>query len=289
VASIEIAGVELTHPERVLYPRLGLTKRQIAEFYATIADWILPHVAGRPVTLARCPGGRRKCFFQKHYDETFPEVVRRIPLVEKDQKQADYILVEDLPGIIGLVQIGSLELHPWGSRAAALENPDQLIFDLDPAPDVAWKEVVAAAGQVRDRLAEFDLRSFVKTSGGKGLHVVVPLAPRRDWDAASGFAQDFAREMAAAQPDRFVATASKASRAGKIFLDYLRNGRGATSVAAYSTRAKPGAPVSTPLRWDELPALESSAAHRVENLPRRLAALEGDPWAGFFETMQAIP
>jgi bifunctional non-homologous end joining protein LigD len=287
--TFQIAGVELTNPERVFFPRLGVTKRQLAEYYAGIAGWILPFVAGRPVTLVRCPAGRRKCFYQKHYDESFPQPVQRIPVVEKDGEQADYIQVEDLAGIIGLVQIGALELHPWGSRAAALERPDQLIFDLDPAAGLAWKEVVAAAFQVRERLAGLDLRSFVKTSGGKGLHVVVPLEPRRDWQAASDFAQTFARELAAAEPGRFVANARKARRAGKIFIDYLRNVRGATNVAAYSTRARPGAPVSTPLRWDELAALESAQVYTLENVPRRLAALGGDPWEGFFELGQSIP
>jgi bifunctional non-homologous end joining protein LigD len=288
-APVQVAGVTLSNPDRVLFPEMEVTKRQLAEYYALAADWVLPHVVERPLTLVRCPSGRgKKCFFQKHYDESFPEAVGSVHLVEKDEEEADYFLIHDLEGLVGLVQMGVLELHPWSSRADKLERPDQMIFDLDPDPGIGWPEVRKAAMQVRDRLEETGLESFVKTSGGKGLHVAVPLARRSSWEEVYDFAKAFAQDMASADPDRYTANASKAKRKGKIFIDYLRNNRGATNVAAYSTRAREGAPVSTPLRWEELPGLEGSKAYHLGNLPARLSALRGDPWEGFFETKQSI-
>jgi bifunctional non-homologous end joining protein LigD len=286
---VQVAGVTLSNPDRIVFPDMGITKRQVAEYYALAAGWSLPHVVERPLTLVRCPSGQgENCFFQKHYDESFPEPVSRIKVVEKDQEEAEYFLIRDLQGLVGLVQMGTLELHPWGSRADRIERPDQMIFDLDPDKGIGWPEVRSAAQQVRDRLERIGLESFVKTSGGKGLHVVVPLARRSDWDEVYEFAKDFAMGIAADDPGRYTATASKAKRRGKIFIDYLRNNRGATNVAAYSTRARSGAPVSTPLRWEELPGLESPQAYHLGNLPARLSALKSDPWEGFFNSKQSI-
>ena len=282
--------VRLTNPDRVLFPETGLTKRGLAEYYTTIADWIMPHLVDRPLSLLRCPAGREgTCFFQKHAAAGTPEALRRIEIQEKDEVDT-YLIADDLPGLLSLAQMSILEIHPWGSRGDRLEQPDRLIFDLDPGPGVPWKEVVQAAVQLRDSLEQIDLQSFVKTTGGKGLHVVVPLAPRRaDWDAAKAFARTVAEHFAAEQPSRFVATMSKAQRKGKIFIDYFRNDRGATAVAPYSTRAKPGAPVSCPIRWDELSAKLRSDAFTVANLPARLQALKSDPWEGFFNVKQQIP
>jgi bifunctional non-homologous end joining protein LigD len=284
-----VAGVHLSHPDRILYPEQGVSKRQLALFYERIADWILPHVVERLISLVRCPRGRQsKCFFQRNFTESLPDQVTGIDIQEKGGEPATYIAIKDLPGLIALVQIGVLEIHPWGSKIDRLERPDRLVFDLDPAPAIAWERVQAAAELVRQRLAALGLTSFLKTSGGKGLHVVAPLVRRSTWEELEEFAESLAKDIARERPDEYVAKASKAARKGKIFIDYLRNHRGATSVAPYSTRARPGAPVSTPLRWDELASLKSSAVYNIENLSDRLSALKEDPWAGFFELQQSI-
>lgn len=282
--------VRLTHPDRILFPETGLTKRGLAEYYAAIADWILPHLANRPLSMLRCPEGRAgTCFFQKHAAAGTPEALRRIEIQEKSAVET-YLIADDLAGLLSLTQMSILEIHPWGSRGDRLEQPDRLIFDLDPGPGVPWKEVVRAAFDLRDSLEQIDLQSFVKTTGGKGLHIVVPLSPRRvDWEEAKMFARSVAEHFAAEQPRRFVATMSKAQRQGKIFIDYLRNDRGATAVAPYSTRAKPGAPVSCPVAWDELSARLHSDAFTVANVPPRLGSLKNDPWEGFFEVKQHLP
>lgn len=283
-----IAGVRLTHPEKVLYKDQGLTKHDLAAFYEEIADWILPHVAGRPLTVVRCPEGHDgQCFYQKHVGDNLPEAIEGVRIKEKNS-QATYIVIENIAGLIGLAQMGVLEIHPWGSRADDPDKPDRLVFDLDPGPDVDWSAIVRGARLMRDRLESLGLVGYVKTSGGKGLHVVVPITRRSSWDQAKDFAHALADAVVRDDPDHYIATMSKSKRKGKIFIDYLRNARGATSVAAYSTRARSGATVSTPLRWDELSESTDPAGYRVENLPRRLASLKGDPWDGFFEVRQSI-
>lgn len=284
-----IAGVRVSHPDRVLFPGQGLTKEALARYFVDVADWLLPHVVGRPLSVVRCPEGRTShCFYQKHLRESMPDAVHGAEIEEKNGATATYLVVRDLPGVVALAQLGVLEIHPWGAREDRVDRPDRLIFDLDPAPDVAWSAVSDAAATLRDRLLALGLASFVKTSGGKGLHVVVPISRRSSWDEARRFTRAVARSLVDAEPARFVATMSKSKRAGRIFIDYLRNSRGATSVAAYSTRAKPGAPVSTPVAWDELAGLESAAAYRVDNIVRRLAALGRDPWEEFFDLRQSI-
>jgi bifunctional non-homologous end joining protein LigD len=284
-----VAGVRLTHPDRVLYPEQGITKRDLALFYESIADWILPDLAGRPTTLVRCPeGAHEKCFYQKHTGYWAPETLRRVKIREA-KKIGEYLVVDDLPGLIGLVQIGILEIHTWNSIADRLEQPDRLVFDLDPDPSVPWERVLDAARRVRARLEELGLASFVKTTGGKGLHVVMPFRPGPGWDEAASFAEAVATDLAAEEPRAYTAQMSKALRKGKIFIDYIRNYRGATSVAAYSTRARAGAPVSVPLRWDELgPDLRNDTC-TVANVKARLLALKGDPWAKYWTTKQELP
>jgi bifunctional non-homologous end joining protein LigD len=268
---------------------MGITKRGLAEFYATIAAWILPHLIDRPTTLVRCPEGvSEPCFYQKHTGFWAPESLRRVRIQEK-RKIGEYLVVDDLPGLIGLVQIGILEIHTWNSRTESLERPDRLVFDLDPADDVPWPAVVAAARVVRARLEERGLESFVKTTGGKGLHVVAPIVPERGWDDCAAFAADVAVALEREAPDAFVATMSKARRRGRIFVDHLRNVRGSTSVAAYSTRARETAPVSTPLDWDELGPRLHSDAFTVGNLARRLGSLRADPWARYDAVRQRLP
>lgn len=283
-----VAGVQLSHPDKILYPEQNISKRVLAQFYATIADFILPHIRHRPLTLLRCPDGRQEaCFYQKHLRESLPATLRTIPIQEKEGT-TDYVVVDDVRGLISLVQLGVLEIHPWGSKETDLEHPDVLTFDLDPGPEVGWPEVIAGARLLRRRLAELGLKSFVKTSGGKGLHLVVPIRRRNGWEEAKAFAGAVARELARQHPDRFTAEMKKAKREGRIFLDYLRNDRGATTVAAYSTRARAGAPVSTPIRWDELNRAMTPDRYRIDNLPGRLAALKSDPWPEFFKVRQGI-
>ncbi len=283
-----VAGIRLSNPDRVLYPDQGITKRALAEYYVRIVDWILPHVAERPLTLVRCPRGREKgCFYQKHLSEGVPDGVEAVEIREEKGK-GTYVYVREAAGLIALVQLGTLEFHPWGSRIDKVDRPDRMIFDLDPGPEVDWEEIVAGTETVRDRLADLGLSSFVKTSGGKGLHVVVPLVRRSGWDEVREFSKAVAKGLAGEMPDRYIATAGKQKRKGKVFVDYLRNSRGATSVCAYGTRARKGAPVSAPIRWDELTPKLRPDAYTIENLKDRLSSLQGDPWEGFFDLRQSI-
>lgn len=283
-----IAGVRISHPDRVLYPDQGITKSALAGFYAQVADWILPHISGRPLTLVRCPQGRqKKCFYQKHLTEQLADSVKGIPIKEKSEERT-YIMIEDLSGLIALVQLGTLELHPWGSRADRPERPDRMTFDMDPGPGISPAELVDGCRLLRARLEGIGLTSFIKTSGGKGFHLVVPLVRRSGWGEVKTFSRAIAKNLAQAHPRRFTAVMSKAKRNNRIFVDYLRNGRGATSVAPFSTRARSGAPVSAPIGWDELNEGLRPDAFTVENLPRRLETQAHDPWAGFFQARQSI-
>jgi bifunctional non-homologous end joining protein LigD len=276
-----LARVRVTHPERVLYEDEGITKRDLAEYYAAVAPWMLPHLARRPLTLLRCPQGQGKdCFFQRHPRLGVPDSVKRLRLTERG-KRVESMFVEDVEGLLGLVQAGALEVHTWGSRCGRLEHPDQLVFDLDQAEDVAWPAVVEAALALRAQLEALGLRAFVKTTGGKGLHVVAPINPRLDWQRAREFSRLLVLGLMRAEPDRYVVTASKAKRKGKIYLDYLRNARGATAVCAYSTRARPGAPVSMPLDWDELTPELRADRFTLRNVPKHLARRRADPWRDF--------
>jgi bifunctional non-homologous end joining protein LigD len=283
-----VAGIRLTNPGRLLYPERGLTKFGLALFYAQIADWMLPHVAGRPLSLLRCPEGWQKTrFFQKHLGPGAPEVLQRIQIVEK-RKPAEYAVLHDVAGIVALVQMGVLEIHVWGCRADDVERPDRLVFDLDPSPEVDWQGVIQAAHRVRDELHAFDLESFVKTTGGKGLHVVVPIQRRHEWPEVKAFCKAIAERLAHESPDLYTINPLKARRIGRVYLDYLRNDRGATAVAAYSTRARQGAPLSVPVDWRELSRLTQGDSFTVENLTTRLAKLKHDPWAELTTTRQSI-
>jgi bifunctional non-homologous end joining protein LigD len=279
-------AVALTHPERILWPEAGLTKQGLADYYADVADWILPHIAGRVLSLLRCPSGvGDQCFFAKHPFAGLSAAVRQVDVGEDEPM----LTLDSVDGILSLVQAGVVEIHPWGSRADDLEHPDRLVFDLDPGDGAPWDAVIAAAGEVRDRLRARGLTSFVKTTGGKGLHVVVPVEPKAGWAAAKAFTASIAEAMAADHPDRYVATVAKRARRGRIYIDYLRNDRGSTAVAAYSTRSLPHASVSTPLAWDELSSGLRSDHFTVGNLRNRLAFLGHDPWEGFLNVRQRIP
>ena len=284
-----VAGVPLTHAGRVLFPRHGTTKLGLARFYEDIAEWILPHLKDRPTALVRCPEGvQGPCFYQKHAGRAAPRTIRRVKIQEKT-KVDDYLVVDSLPALIGLVQIGILEIHTWNAVVPHLERPDRLVFDLDPGPGVEWRRIAEAARLVRERLRSVGLESFLKTTGSKGLHVVVPLRPGAPWDACSTFAHRLAADIARENPKEFVARMAKAERKGKIFIDYLRNTRGATSIAAYSTRATPEAPISVPLAWEELSARLRSDHYTIANLPQRLAELRAEPWAHYWTLRQGLP
>jgi bifunctional non-homologous end joining protein LigD len=284
-----VAGVRLTHPDRVLYPSQGTTKRDLALFYESIAKWILPHLEDRPTSLVRCPDGVDKpCFYQKHVGTWAPESLRRVKIQEK-RKIGEYLVVDSLASLIGLVQIGILEIHTWNSVVRHLEQPDRVVFDLDPGPGVEWSAVIECARFIRESLRTVHLESFVKSSGSKGLHVVVPLVRGPSWDETAEFARAVAESAARAHPSRYVAHMAKAARRGRIFIDYLRNVRGATTVAAYSTRATPQATVSVPLTWDELSPRIRSDHFTIANLPARLDKLKTDPWAAYWTARQRLP
>jgi bifunctional non-homologous end joining protein LigD len=236
----------------------------------------------------RCPDGLAgECFYQKHTGTWAPPALRRVKIRERT-KIGEYLVVDSLEALISAVQIGILEIHTWGSLASRLEEPDRVVFDLDPDPAVPWARTVEAARLVRARLQAVGLESFVKTTGGKGLHVVAPLVGSASWDVVRDFCQRVAADMVREDPRGFVDEMSKAARAGKIFIDYLRNARGATAVAAYSTRAKPPAPVSVPLTWEELSARTRADAYTVETVPQRLAGLRADPWARYWTLRQSL-
>jgi len=277
--SISFAGVRLTNPDRVLYPDRGITKLALAQYYAAIEDWALPHLANRPLSLLRCPEGYdRECFYQKHISSGVPDIVGRVEIADKRVTRT-YLVIENLAGLIAMVQMGVLEIHPWGSTVKKLETPDRITFDFDPDEGLPWKEVSAAVIEMREALAGIGLQSFVKTTGGKGLHVVVPVTPKLGWDASKEFSRWVAERFVAHYPDRFTANMAKRARQGRIFIDYLRNTRGATAVGAYSARARAGAPVSTPLAWEEVERGVKPDAFTVLTVPARLAQLKSDPWA----------
>ena len=283
-------AVRITHPERIVYPDTAITKQDVADYYRAVMDWLLPELAGRPLSVIRCPDGAGgACFFQKHHADKLGAHVASILLREKDGGSDRYLYVEDARGVLELVQMNTLEFHPWGSRVDDPEKPDRLVFDLDPAPGIGWNDLVSAAKDVRARLRKHGLESFPRLSGGKGLHVVAAIRRGPTWDQAKAFCESIADEMAADEPSRYLATASKAQREGRIFIDWLRNARGATSVASWSLRARAGAPVAMPLRWDELAKVKSPTAFDLGAALKRAKSMRKDPWEGFASTKQTLP
>lgn len=288
-AVMRIEGVRITHPNRVMYPEQGITKRALIEYYAAVMDWMLPHIAQRPLTLVRCPSGREEqCFFQKHATRSIPDIIPRVPVEEQDGTGI-YLMIDAPAALFALVQLGVLEFHIGNARADRLDRPDRIVFDLDPDEGLPWRDTVATALLLRERLADLELESFVKTTGGKGLHVLVPLTRRNSWDEVRDVAERLAQEFVALEPRRFTATMSKARRKGRIFIDYFRNTRGATWIAPYSTRTRPGAPVSVPLAWDELTQSGNRPPrHTIRDVPERLASLRRDPWADIGRLRQSL-
>lgn len=284
----EIAGVRITHPDRPIFPDARITKAALAQYYASIARWVVPHVEGRPLTLVRCPEGvTGGCFFMKHSNVWAPRALRRVDIQEKT-KRGEYLVADSIEAVVSLVQMGIVEIHTWNSRASRVECPDRVVFDIDPGPQVTWDRVVEAARLVRDVLASIDLVSFPKTTGGRGVHVVVPLLPRADWSRCLAFARALAERLASYDSASFTTSFKKAGRENQILIDYLRNNRTNTSVAAFSPRAKPHAPVSMPLAWRELTSRLDPARFTVTSVPRRMARLRTDPWAGYADTSQRL-
>lgn len=284
-----VAEVAISHPDRVLYPAERLTKLDIAQYYERIGDEMLPHVEGRALTLVRCPDGLGgECFYMKHSKVWAPSQLRRVRIQEKT-KVGEYLVIQSVPGLVALAQMGILEIHTWNTRVEHVEKPDRLVLDLDPGAKATWKEVVEGARLVRRLLEHAGLQSFPKTTGGRGLHVVVPLRPVADWQACLEFTRRLAVAMQRTDPDRYTTAFAKSGRERKILVDYLRNNRTNTSVAAFSTRARAGAPVSVPLRWREVTATLDPASFTVRTIFTRLSRLRTDPWDGYWTSRQQLP
>jgi bifunctional non-homologous end joining protein LigD len=281
-----VANVTITHPDRVLWPDGGITKLQLARYYAAIAPKLLAQAGNRPISLVRCPRGQgRQCFFQRHPGEGMASHVHSVKVAGRGDGKP-FIFIDDAQGLVSLVQMGTIELHAWNAPASNAKRPDRLIFDLDPATDIKWDAVKGAARHLRDALDKLGLVSFLKTTGGKGLHVVVPFAPGPSWAEAKAFARTLSARLANAEPDRFTINSRKDVRAGHIFLDYLRNDETASAVAPYSVRARPGAPVSVPIDWTELPRLKAGDAFSIKDVLKR----RKDPWAEIAQAgRQSLP
>jgi DNA ligase D len=281
-----VAGVRLSHPDKVLYPEQGITKQDLADYYLAVAGRMLPHVAQRPLTLVRCPAGsEKKCFYQRHAGSGVPDELGEVKIAGFAEP---YLYIKDTAGLIALVQMGVLEIHPWGARVDRTDRPDRIVFDLDPGEGLDFAAVAAAALEVRARLESLGLAAFAKTTGGKGMHVVVPIARRHTWPAVKAFAKATATAIAADAPERFLTRIAKAERKGRIFIDYLRNDPTATAVAPYSTRARAGAPVAMPLAWDEVTPKLDPTEFTIAGARRRIARTP-DPWAEIDKHASALP
>ena len=282
-----VAGVRISHPDRVIDKSTGVRKIELVEYYESVAPWMLPHLKDRPVALVRAPediGG--ELFFQKHSQNlSIPNITQHPDL---DPDHPPLLTIESEAALVGAAQMGTIELHTWNAVAANIEKPDRMVFDLDPDPALGWKRMVEAAQLTRELLAELGLQSFCKTSGGKGLHVVVPIAKQLGWDEVKAFSQAVSQHMANTLPKHFAAKMGAQNRKGKIFIDYLRNNRGSSTVCAYSLRARPGLGVSVPLAWGEVSETTAGDQWNIANLHERLHALKSDPWAAYAKTKQRI-
>jgi bifunctional non-homologous end joining protein LigD len=281
-----VVGVQISHPDRVIYPHLGISKIQLAQYYERIAEWIVPHVAARPLTLVHCPAGiAAPCNFLKHAKAWGPSALRRVRIQEKT-KVGEYLVADSIEAIVSLAQMGIVEIHTWNSTADDVDRPNRLVWDLDPGPDVSWKRVIKAAELVRDVLKTLKLTSWVKTTGGRGLHVVVPLKPKRTVSECLDFSRAVSEAIATTDPRSYTTAFAKAGRERKILIDYLRNNRTNTSVCAFSPRARPGAMVSMPLDWNHLG--DPPRRWTLLTVPRRLERASADPWKDYWRTTQLI-
>jgi bifunctional non-homologous end joining protein LigD len=284
-----IAGVRISHPGRVIFPGAGLTKLDLVQYYHRVSRWMLPHLEGRPLTLKQCAPDADHCRYLRHSGERAPTHVRVVQIQEKT-KVGDYMIVDDESALISLAQRNIVEFHTWNATADHLERPNRLVIDLDPGPKVPWPLMVTAAQLVRSALESVGLTTWLKTTGGKGLHVVAPILPVADWADCLEVARSIAFSIAERDPTRFTTRFAKAGRESQILIDYLRNNRTNTAVAAYSVRARPNAPISVPLDWDELTPRLDPARWTVKTIERRLKGLEDghDPWAGYFQSRQKL-
>lgn len=283
---VAVAGVGISHPDRLIYPDLSISKIQLARYYEDIGTWMLPHVAGRPLTLVHCPQGvAEPCNYLRHAKAWGPNALRRVRIREKT-KVGEYLIADSVEALVSLAQMGVVEIHTWNSTDDSVERPNRIILDLDPGPQVAWPEVVTAARLVRDVMTTLGLNAWVKTTGGRGLHVVVPIRPERDWSECLAFARDVSDVIARTAPDAYTTTFAKAGREDKLLIDYLRNNRTNTAVSAFSPRAKPGARVSMPIGWRDLAG--GPERWTLQTVPSRLKRLRTDPWADYWAEKQRL-
>ena len=283
-----VAGIVITNGDKLLYPEAGLTKRDLARYYEAVGDYIVPHLAGRPLTLVRCPNGwNKQCFYQKHAQASVSEHIDRVPIRDSGGEQP-YMIANSVSAVVALLQMGVLELHPWGSRTPKLGHPDRLVFDFDPDESLGFDKIVDAVTVLRKLLDTLGLRGFLKTTGGKGLHVVVPIEPTQPWDVAKGFCKAIAELLVRTFPDRFTSKMTKSTRGGRIFVDYLRNAENATAIAPYSARAKANAPVAMPIAWEQLDDDLRFDHFNVKNVPSLLRRRRRDPWAELAKIRQEL-
>ena len=281
-----VAGIRLSHPDRLVYPDLGISKIQLARYYDDIARWVMPHVRGRPLTLVHCPAGiAGACIYLKHAKAWGPAALRRVRIQEKT-KVGEYLVADSISAVVALAQMGVVEIHTWNSTANDIERPNRIVWDLDPGPEISWKQTVTAARLLRDVLETLGLAAWVKTTGGRGLHVVVPITPSLAWSQCLTFSRDLSEALVRTSPALFTTTFGKRGREGRILIDYLRNNRTNTSICAYSPRARAGAPVSVPLNWRALDA--GPPRWNLLTVPRRLHRLRTDPWAGYWTAAQRV-
>jgi bifunctional non-homologous end joining protein LigD len=286
----EALEVKISNPDRLIFPESKVTKGDLAAYYDQIGPAMAPWALNRPISLVRCPQGRaKKCFFQKHDAGSFGDLVKHVDVREKDGSIEPYLYADSIDGLIACVQMGTIEFHGWGSSVPDIEKPDRLVFDLDPDPAITFEDVKDAAVHVRRTLEEIGLTSFPMLSGGKGVHVIAPLTPDAEWPVVKDFAQRFALSLAQAEPERFIATMSKAKRKGLIFIDWLRNQRGATAILPYAARARPGAPVAAPVSWAELKKVESPAMYGVKDGAKLLKRASSAALQGWGEAAQRLP
>lgn len=281
-----MAGIRISHPDRLIYPDFGISKLQLARYYGDITRWIVPHVRGRPLTLVHCPAGiSGPCMYLKHAKAWGPGALRRVRIQEKT-KVGEYLVADSIEAVVSLAQMGVVEIHTWNSTTDDLEHPNRIVWDLDPGPDVSWPQTIAAAKLMRRILDTLGLQSWVETTGGRGLHVVVPLEPSLDWSACLAYSRALAEVLVRSNPALYTTAFSKRGRERKILIDYLRNNRTNTSICAYSPRARPGARVSMPVDWRDLS--KGPERYSLLTTQQRLQRLRADPWAEYWKALQRI-
>jgi len=281
-----VAGIRISHPDRLIYPELGVSKLDFARYYEEIGEWILPHVRGRPLTLVHCPAGvDGTCAYMKHAKAWGPTALRRVKIQEKT-KVGEYLVADTVSAVVALAQMGIVEIHTWNSTDDDVEQPNRIVWDLDPGPQVSWRQTADTARRLRDLLATLKLNAWVKTTGGHGLHVVVPIVPKRRWEECLAFSRAVSEAFVKTNPALLTTTFRKLGREKKILIDFMRNNRTNTSVCAYSARARPGAHVSTPIEWSEL----KTAPDRwtLATVRCRLRTRRTDPWEAYWTAKQQI-